>query len=244
MTVALAPAADDANVLVATPEVEERYVHERERAVFSVRDWLTKLGLPRKDVCRTLWISMPSLDNWRHSGYLPRAVWRRAQGLWGNKGFTPKIEQTTKPFRLDVRYADLLKLTLTPISPIAPLADVAPAPPELPAPPATVSWDVFQAVTGLLMHQNAEILAENKLLNADNMRMHKVIGLFKAEVGLETTVNALSSQPRGVPDTRLLAAGIRPEIRNEVKANLEALSIFNGNGAVLSDLQKRIRPFG
>lgn len=210
----------------ATPTV----LHERHQVYdFDVSGYIKSLGLTSKDVAHTLRVTDAQLSLWKRERWLPRAVWKKAISLWSRQGFDePKTRESKRACRLDVSYADLLGVRLP-----------APPPVEPPPPvkPESVAFDVFESVVMLLMHQNAALLAEKAVTDADNTRLYKIIALLQAENGfadLVGSVDRIGSIPLSVEP--------KPEIRSEISKHLKDLSRYNGNGAVLADLEKRI-PF-
>jgi hypothetical protein len=222
-----------ATTLVLAPTPQK--LHEYEAVVLNFGQYLqqAKVGPSYAKVQLHL-ESVPQIHNWIAVGRIPRAVWRLCNRLWGSQGFAaPRIERQRRPFLLPANstYAELLGVKL----PEPPKEEVkAPEPGPL---PESVPWPIYEASMLALIHQNAQVVGALALTNKRNIELEKRMTLLQGELGMHTTLAALDAMAPAAP--KLTA----PNVPAEALDMLKKVPVINGNAAVLSDLERRIRPF-
>jgi hypothetical protein len=231
-----------ATLTASKEELATMVLHDHEQAWgFDFRKYVRELPWAKSEIAKKLHISVAKLESYMDKGEVPRAVWRLCVNTYGRgKVSDPKIRKARRAYRLPAAvYAPLLKVTITAPVPDPPPAPVVPPP----APrPESVSWAVFEHATMLLCHQNTALSAENAVVNADNLRLTQQVDMLQLQIAIMRGEKQFDSVTSKALDVVKPISVEQNDTHAEVMSHLGSLSHLNGNGVVLADLMKRVRP--
>lgn len=208
-------------------------------------EYVRSLPFAKTSIAKKLGFTVQQIEGWIDRGRAPRCVYRRMIQDFGrgNVKGDPKVKEVRKPYRVPaIAYAHWLKVSIK-LKDETPVAVIEP--PKVPEPtprPESVSWATFENTMMLLLHQSTRQLSEIGALESELTRVNQQNELLANHIKLLTGEKSFDITSKALDRVQPIHVDKNSEVHKESMRLLDSLKSVNGNGTVLSDLERRIRP--